>query len=119
MVTLEDVARALAAEFDPDDAEPEFLSLYEAEATPFDGIFAVIHRELNGHFRFMNQKMKAGRHFNAEDSRQLSALLDQLGGIRKSLKRVGVVFEIREDYRQVIENCKSFLVHSGGSTIPD
>lgn len=119
MVTLDDVARGLAADIDPDDAEPEYLTLYSAEAAPLDGIFAVIHERLNGHFRFMNTKMATGRHFNADDSRDLIELIQQISDMRKSLKRAGVTFEVREDYRKLIEECKSFLVYSGGSPIPD
>lgn len=119
MVTLDDVARGLATGIDPDDAEPEYLALYPAEAPPLDGIFAVLHERLNGHFRFMNTKMTIGRHFNAGDSRDLMDLIQQISDMRKSLKRAGVTFEVREDYRKLIEECKSFLVYSGGSPIPD
>lgn len=119
MVTLDDVVRGLAADIDPDDAEPEYLALYSAEAPPLDSIFAVLHERLNGHFRFMNTKMTMGRHFNAGDSRDLMDLIQQISDMRKSLKRAGVTFEVREDYRKLIEECKSFLVYSGGSPIPD
>lgn len=119
VVTLDSVARALAAEIDPEDAEPEYLALYSAEVAPLDGIFAVVHEKLNNHFRFMNTKMNMGRHFNAENSRNLIDLMDEIGDIRKSLKRAGVVFEMREDYKKLLEECRSFLVYAGGSPIPD
>jgi hypothetical protein len=80
---------------------------------------AVLQEKLNGHFKFMNYKMNQGRHFNAEDSRQLLEVMREISSIRKSLKRVGVQVPLRDDYQSVISKCNMFLVHSGGSTIPD
>ncbi|MEZ5111070.1 MAG: hypothetical protein R2732_06180 [Microbacteriaceae bacterium] len=119
MSLLDRILKGIADDVDPGEAEPEYLQLYESESAPLDGVFAVLHEKLNGHFKFMNYKMNQGRHFNAEDSRQLLEVMREISSIRKSLKRVAVQVTLRDDYQSVISKCNMFLVHSGGSTIPD
>ncbi|MDQ1216729.1 MULTISPECIES: protein kinase family protein [Microbacterium] len=119
MADIKQVMDTLAADFDIDDAAPEYERLYANEEPPLNGVFAIIHAELNRHFRFMNTKIRAGRHFNADPSRELIDLIGELNGVRRALKRVGMSLVVRDDYQRTIEACNHFLVPSGGSTIPD
>lgn len=118
MVDAIQVLSALDAEFAGEDASPEFRALYTGETPPLDGVFAVVHERLNEHFRFMNLKMDRGRHFNADDSRELIALIKAIAEMRKSLARAGIEMKLRPDYQAVLTECKAFLVPSGGSPIP-
>ncbi|CAM5466601.1 Serine/threonine-protein kinase PknD [Leifsonia shinshuensis] len=81
-------------------------------------VFATIQEQLNDHFKFMNLKMGMGRHFNAEDSRQLIQLIRSINEFRRNLKQAGVQMAIRDDYEKLLETCRAFLVPSGGSPIP-
>jgi tRNA A-37 threonylcarbamoyl transferase component Bud32 len=86
---------------------------------PSGRMFASFHQRLNELFSFMNIKAKSNRHYNAEESRSLIALFEEIEDARSILKRVGVNFEIAGDYMQVIEACKLFLSETYGSEIPE
>ena len=55
---------------------PAFTRLYGTTAV--DHMFAHFHERLNKHFNFMNYKAGTNGHFNAEDSRQLIALIEEI-----------------------------------------
>lgn len=97
--------------------EPAFERLYQTPETT-SRMFAHFHQRLNTHFEFMNYKIRAGRHFNAEDSRQLIALIDEIRDAQQVMKRLGLEFAITGSYRQILDECGKFLVESGGSAIP-
>lgn len=117
VVALDEVIAAYASDFDA--ASPEYERLYESSPGQLGVVFATMQEQLNEHFKFMNLKMGMGRHFNAEDSRQLLQLIRSINELRRNLKRVGVQMAVREDYEKLLETCRSFLVSSGGSPIPD
>ena len=117
MVDESQVFAVYAAEFDT--ASPEYELLYSTYPEPLATVFASIQEQLNEHFKFMNLKMGVGRHFNAEDSRQLIRLTNTINAMRRDLKRAGVELALRADYANLLERCKVFLVASGGSPIPD
>jgi eukaryotic-like serine/threonine-protein kinase len=98
--------------------DPAYARLYP-EQGPTSRMFANFHQRLNELFAFMNAKAKSNRHFNAEESRNLIALIEEIEDAQKILKRVGVNFMIGDGYRRVIEACRAFLSESYGSTIPD
>jgi eukaryotic-like serine/threonine-protein kinase len=108
----------LQAKYAAEQVGPAFTRLYGETAT--DRMFANFHERLNGHFAFMNYKAGAsGRHFNAEDSRQLMALIEEIQEAQEVLRLVGTEFVVVDGYRAVIERCREFLVLSGGSPIPE
>lgn len=82
-------------------------------------IFSYIHGSLNNLFSFMNQKINVNRHFNADTSRDLITLIDDIGTLLKSLEKVNMKYIIHNDYKNVIDECKKFLESSGGSSIPE
>ena len=82
-------------------------------------MFAILHQRLDGHFDFMNHKAAINRHFNADDSRQLIDLIDEIRDAQQILKRTGIEFMVVDYYREVLEECGKFLNRSGGSAIPE
>jgi eukaryotic-like serine/threonine-protein kinase len=100
------------------DASGAFTRLYPDPGV-ISRMFAHFHERLNGHFNFMNQKAQTNHHFNAEDSRNLLGLIDEIRESQEILAQVGVGFELVVDYKQAVEECSEFLVISGGSPIPN
>jgi serine/threonine-protein kinase len=83
-------------------------------------IFSIVHQSLNNLFSFMNHKNLpgSGGHYNANESRTLIDLIEQLRILQASLNDE-YSFEIDDDYAKVMENCRKFLSSSGGSAIPE
>lgn len=102
-------------------ASDVYLDLYRSEPPELAVVYASFHQRINNLLNFMNSKIygSGGGHFNADPSREFIALLQELQETRATLKRVGITVEIRPDYKKVLDECESFLVGSGGSTIPD
>ena len=108
----------LEARYADVDVDGAYLRLYPDSG--FIGrMCASFHQRLNQHFDFMNHKARGNRHFNAEDSRQLIYLIDEIGDAQQLLKHVAIEFAVGEYYEQVLESCSQFLVEAYGSTIPD
>lgn len=85
----------------------------------FQTIFAFFHQELNDLLSFMNHKSKINNHYNADDSRYL---LDIIQELREFLNIVNssqykVTFDI--SYINKIKEVKRFLTPSWGSRIPE
>jgi tRNA A-37 threonylcarbamoyl transferase component Bud32 len=100
------------------EVDPAFARLY-VNLGANSPMFANFHQRLNGHFDFMNRKVRVNRHFNADDSRQLIALIDEVRDAQQVLERAEMSFVISDKYREVLEECATFLVDSGGSPIPE
>ena len=62
---------------------------------------------------------KTNGHFNANESRELDEYIKLYEDMKYVLKETSLCFEINRDYASFIEECKSFLVLSGGSPIPE
>ncbi|MFG2378802.1 protein kinase family protein [Streptomyces sp. NPDC048504] len=95
-----------------------FLRLYESD-THFGRAFASLHERLNGHFESINDRAETTRHYWAESSREMLALANEVENLLQSLKHAGVQVHLAESYVAAIESCQSWLVRSGGSTVPD
>ncbi|MEU6303362.1 protein kinase family protein [Streptomyces chartreusis] len=95
-----------------------FLRLYESDGR-FGRAFASLHERLNGHFESINDRAETTRHYWAESSREMLALAKEVKNLLQSLKHAGVQVHLAEAYVAAIENCQSWLVRSGGSTVPD
>jgi len=113
------VLQSLAGEYEEARASNAYLILYGAQAAPLNAVFALLHERLNNLLQFMNTKIDRGRHYNADQSRDLIELIDEIRRMRGTLARIGIHVRVRDDYDRVIEECSSFLVPSGGSAIPD
>ncbi|MGP0576869.1 protein kinase family protein [Paenibacillus peoriae] len=83
-------------------------------------IFSILHSSLNDLFSFMNSKNRpgSGGHYNAHESRSLIEIIDNVRVLQASLKD-NHSFEIDQEYKDIMDFCKTFLSDSGGSAIPD
>lgn len=79
-------------------------------------LFAILHQEFNRLFSFMYRKTNG--HFNANESRELYGYINLYEDMKYVLKETSFSFEINKNYASFIEECKGFLVQSGGSPIP-
>ncbi|MDX3854159.1 protein kinase family protein [Streptomyces sp. AK02-01A] len=95
-----------------------FLRLYVSEAR-FGRAFASIHERLNGHFESINDRAETTGHYWAEQSREMLALAKEVNNFLQSLTHAGVKVHLAESYTAAIKSCRSWLVGSGGSAIPD
>lgn len=83
-------------------------------------LFAYYHYKLNSLFTFMNSKLNSdNHHYNADPSRELIAIIDDLENVSKELKHTKYNFNVDTNYLETIELCKTFLSGNGGSLIPD
>ncbi len=83
-------------------------------------LFAYYHYKFNSLFSFMNSKLNSNnQHYNADQSRELMAIIDDLESVSKELKHTKYNFNLDTDYLKIIELCKMFLSGNGGSLIPD
>ncbi|WP_330502009.1 protein kinase [Peribacillus frigoritolerans] len=82
-------------------------------------IFSILHSNLNDLFEFLNFKNGAnGGHYNAEDSRQLLDIIEQIRILQAKLTNQ-YPFKVDEYYMEIINRCKKFLSLRGGSPIPE
>ncbi|MDY0237304.1 MAG: protein kinase family protein [Campylobacterales bacterium] len=82
-------------------------------------LFAYIHSTLNILFDFMNYKIDANGHYNANQSRELIRIIDLEKNLYNELKNSNYSFHIEKSYLNTINLCDNFLSQSGGSTIPN
>ena len=82
--------------------------------------FASIHQRLDACLRFMNVKAPHGRegHYNADESRDLLAIIEEIAELRRALRMVGQTLVVRAEYEQVLRDAVTWLQPSNGSSIP-
>jgi len=105
----------------------DYLDMYLTPSfieDPLEGAFASIHERLDAEFDFMNQKARSGGvfagggHFNAENSRRLLDLIDEVANLKLALEKVGKSLTVAPEYQRALDGSKEWLVDSGGSPIP-
>jgi eukaryotic-like serine/threonine-protein kinase len=96
---------------------PDPLQIHD----PLERGFASIHERLDIELDFMNLKARngVGGHFNADNSRRLLDLIDEVVTLKLSLEKVGQSLTVAPEYQRVLDGAKSWLVDSGGSPIPE
>lgn len=94
-----------------------FIRLYSDDGQ-FGRVFASLHEQLNEHFAAINDRARSTRHYWADNSRALIALIDELAETIGTLRRVGFDISFREDYGAAVQQCKPWLSTSGGSEVP-
>jgi tRNA A-37 threonylcarbamoyl transferase component Bud32 len=99
------------------EAGPAFSRLYADD--PIGHMFAHFHANLNELFRFMNEKARMNHHYNANESRSLISLIEDIQEAREVLNLNGTDFTLNEGYGEALDRCDLFLSPSGGSVIPD
>ena len=84
-------------------------------------IFSSIHASLTSGFDCMNQRLPTGdyeNHFWADPSRELLKTIEWADRLIRVLKNSEYACDYDEYYKNIIQQCKTFLSVSGGSTIP-
>jgi len=99
-------------------SSPAFARLYQDDLE-FGHMFSVLHQRLNEHFDSINDRALSTRHYWAETSRDLLALIRELNDDLHELKFAGVEATLVESYQEAIERCRPWLSSSGGSTVPE
>jgi len=96
-----------------------YLEIYDNCDEIFQKVFSYFHEKMNSLFEFMNDKSVVNNHYNADSSRELMGVVDDLRDIKKGLQNTKYDFEIDESYIEQIKLTQGFLEHSGGSPIPE
>lgn len=101
----------------------EYGSLYKFFNDPkLVGIFGTFHANLVGLFEQMNTRLpvteNSNPHFWAHESRELKNNIRLINRLKRSLNNTKHSFKIDKYYDQLFEECSTFLVESGGSTMP-
>lgn len=116
--------RVLRQYNDNEPVDEDYLDLYLTPSAwpqdPLERAFAAIHERLDIELDFMNQKARngSGGHFNADNSRRLLDLIDEVDALKLALEKVGKTLTVAPDYQRVLDGAKSWLTDSGGSSIP-
>lgn len=82
-------------------------------------MFAVLHKGLNEHFAAINGRAVTTRHYWADNSRDMLALMKDIETDLHTLKRAGVEVELAEAYEDALDRCRPWLTVSGGSPVPE
>ena len=99
-------------------ASPAFERLY-ADDERLGQIFANLHERLNHHFESINDRARSTRHYWAESSRELIALISELRDTLEMLRVAGFDVAFSDVYRTAIGRCEPWLSSGGGSTVPE
>jgi eukaryotic-like serine/threonine-protein kinase len=108
----------LANRYAKEPASDAFTRLY-IDDERFGGVFASLHERLNDHFVAINDRARSTRHYWADNSRELIALIDELGDAIGTLRRAGFGVSFREDYDAAVRRCEPWLSMNGGSAVPE
>ena len=108
----------LREKYEAEAASPQFDRLYDSD-NEFSHMFAVLHKKLNQHFEEINGRAETTRHYWADNSRAMIALIKELNQDRYDLKRAGIEVELDDRYQEAIERCEPWLTPSGGSPVPE
>lgn len=97
----------------------KYLEFYrDIEYEELKYLFSFFHSSLNNSFKFLNSKLY-NRHYNAEESRVLIALIDNIEQVLNALLQYKISYRLDKYYLKIIDQCKNFLLSSGGSSIPE
>jgi eukaryotic-like serine/threonine-protein kinase len=77
----------LTARYAETSASESFTRLYTNDAG-FGHIFAILHERLNQHFDSINGRARSTKHYWADSSRDMLALIDELDDVIESLRTI-------------------------------
>lgn len=97
---------------------PAYSRLYD-EPGLTSKMFGFYQERLTALFEFMNYKASTNGHFKAGESRELIALIRDIGETGAFFVRLGTPFTIDERYQRAMDYSSTFLRESGGSPIPE
>lgn len=96
-----------------------YLEIYDDCDEIFQKTFSYFHEKMNNLFEFMNAKSTVNNHYNADSSRELLIVINELREMKRGLQNTDYDFEINSSYVEQIKYVQNFLTNSGGSPIPD
>lgn len=111
--------------------QEDFLGLYTSIPNEdLQTLFAVYHTQLNTWFTTLNgdlrieydedgNRLYKGGYFHAQDSRDLLSVMEAIDQLHTKCRGTEYAFKICDRYADAIRRCRSFVVKSGGSTIPE
>lgn len=108
----------LKGKYEEQASSQAFDRLY-ADDAEFGHMFSVLHEQLNRHFESINDRARTTRHYWADNSRDLLALIDDIEKDIYSLKGAGIHVIIDEPYQDALERSQPWLSYSGGSAVPE
>ncbi|MCQ5457041.1 protein kinase [Bacillus paralicheniformis] len=94
-----------------------YIDFYEAFPVSLQRLLSLFHYEFNRLLRYLNSRLQNG-HYNAYESRELIYLIDEVRTIQSNLKGSELDFDLTQDYKQRLTECRDFLRESNGSSIP-
>ncbi|MBY4383010.1 protein kinase family protein [Rhodococcus fascians] len=112
--------KSFLAQYVDREVDDAYLTLYD-DSGDTARVFASLHERLDREFDWMNTKARNGRsgHFNAENSRALLDVIDEVDELYKSLEKAGRSVELSPEYHRVLTGSRVWLEPSGGSPIPE
>jgi len=99
-------------------ASEAFARLY-VDADQFGHVFAILHERLNHHFDSINGRAKSTKHYWADSSREMLALIEELDDVLDTLKTAGFEVVFDAEYRAAVDRCKPWLSMTYGSEVPE
>lgn len=108
----------MKAKYEEQASSAAFDRLYQDDAE-FGHMFSVLHKRLNEHLDAINDRARSTRHYWADPSRDLMALIDEINSDLYDLKRAGIDLAFDPTYQEALEPCQPWLSRSGGSTVPE
>lgn len=108
----------MKAKYEEQASSATFDRLYKDDVE-FGHMFSVLHKRLNEHFDAINDRARSTRHYWADPSRDLIALIDEINTDLYDLKRAGIDISFDPTYQEALERCGPWLSRSGGSVVPE
>lgn len=99
-------------------ASGAFERLYSEEKR-FGHVFASLHERLNQSFELINGRARSTRHFWADSSRAMLALIEEIEDVLEVLKVAGFQVIFVAEYQAAVDRCKPWLAMTYGSEVPD
>lgn len=108
----------LTSRYAGDPPSPAFTRLY-TDDKQFGHVFASLHERLNQRFDAINGRARSTKHYWADDSRSMLALIDELDDVLAALKAGGFEVAFADGYREAVDRYRPWLAETHGSTVPD
>lgn len=105
--------------YDSAHIDQSYLLVYRREDVA-PRAFASIHERLDACLRFLNMKAPNGQegHYNADDSRELLGLIQEVNELLRALRMVGQDLVVRPEYAETLRTAATWLQPSHGSPVP-
>lgn len=101
------------------EVKERIIDMYKEYPWSFPRVFGYFHQELNDLFTFLNTKNQSNKHFNADASRQLLFIINNIEDLNRDLNFYGEEIIVLDEYKKILEVASWFLVSSGWSPIPE